>query len=49
MCIRDRSNVIQRVYRKYLKPNHHIVRFHVGLEDPKDLIEDLAKAIKKIK
>ena len=43
------SHVIQRVYRKYLKPNHHIVRFHVGLEDPKDLIEDLAKAIKKIK
>ena len=43
------SHVIQRVYRKYLKPNHHIVRFHIGLEDPKDLIEDLGKAIKKIK
>ena len=43
------SHVIQRVYRKYLKPNHHIVRFHIGLEDSKDLIEDLGKAIKKIK
>ncbi len=43
------SHVIQRVYKKYIKPNHHIVRFHVGLEDPKDLIEDLRKAIKKIK
>ena len=43
------SRVIQRVYRKYLKPNLHIVRFHIGLEDSKDLIEDLKKAIKKIK
>ena len=43
------SNVIQRVFKKYIKKNHHIVRFHVGLEDPKDLIEDLGKAIKKIK
>ena len=43
------SHVIQRIYRKYLKPNHHIVRFHIGLEDSKDLIEDLGKAIKKIK
>ena len=43
------SHVIQRVYKNYIKPNHHIVRFHVGLEDPKDLIEDLRKAIKKIR
>jgi len=42
------SHVIQRVYKNYIKPNHHIVRFHIGLEDPKDLIEDLRKAIKKI-
>ncbi len=43
------SHVIQRVYKNYIKPNYHIVRFHVGLEDPKDLIEDLRKAIKKIR
>ena len=43
------SHVIQRVFKRYVKPNHHIVRFHIGLEDPKDLIEDLRKAITKIK
>ena len=43
------SHVIQRVYKDYIKPNYHIVRFHIGLEDPKDLIEDLRKAIKKIR
>ena len=43
------SHVIQRVYKKYVSPNLHIVRFHIGLEDPKDLIEDLGRAIKKIK
>ena len=43
------THVIQRVYKKHITPNHHIVRFHIGLEDPKDLIEDLRKAIKKIK
>ena len=43
------SHVIQRVYKKYVRPNLHIVRFHIGLEDPKDLIEDLRKAIKNIK
>ena len=26
-----------------------IVRLHIGLEDPKDLIEDLRKGLKKIK
>ena len=26
-----------------------IVRLHIGLEDPKDLIKDLNKALKKIK
>jgi len=43
------SHIIQRVYKKYIKKHHHIVRFHIGLEDPKDLIEDLKKGIKKIK
>ncbi len=43
------SQTIQRVYKKYIKPNHHIVRFHVGLEDPNELIYDLKQALKKIK
>tara|TARA_B100000700_G_scaffold328163_1_gene445037 strand:- start:1333 stop:2508 length:1176 start_codon:yes stop_codon:yes gene_type:complete len=40
---------IERVYKKYIKTNYHIVRFHIGLEDPKDLIEDLKQALRKIK
>ena len=40
---------ITRIYKKYVKANHHIVRFHVGLEDIKDLILDLKQALKKIK
>tara|TARA_B100000579_G_scaffold406954_1_gene393817 strand:+ start:1157 stop:2332 length:1176 start_codon:yes stop_codon:yes gene_type:complete len=43
------SQTIQRVYKKYIKSNHHIVRFHVGLEDPNDLINDLKQGLKKIK
>ena len=42
---------------KYTKKRHyfrfdkdeHIVRLHIGLEDPKDLIEDLKKSLKHIK
>ena len=40
---------IQRIYKKYIKKNHHIVRLHIGLEDPSELIADLKKALKKIK
>tara|TARA_A100001037_G_C15128115_1_gene627346 strand:- start:1203 stop:2378 length:1176 start_codon:yes stop_codon:yes gene_type:complete len=43
------SQTIQRIYKKYVKQNHHIVRFHIGLEDPQDLILDLKKALKNIK
>ena len=43
------SETITRVYKKYIKPNCHIIRFHVGLEDPNDLILDLKNALKKIK
>ena len=43
------SETIKRVYKKYIKPNCHIIRFHVGLEDPNDLILDLKNALKKIK
>ena len=32
-----------------LKKDEHLVRLHIGLEDPKDLINDLKKSIKFIK
>jgi len=37
--------------RQYLKlaRDEHLVRLHIGLEDPKDLIEDLKKSLKFIK
>ncbi len=37
--------------RKYLKlaKDEHLVRLHIGLEDPKDLIEDLKNSLKHIK
>jgi len=37
--------------RKYLNltKDEHLVRLHIGLEDPKDLIEDLRKSLKHIK
>ncbi len=43
------SQTITRVYKKYIKPNHHIVRFHVGLEDSNDLISDIKQALRKIR
>jgi len=37
--------------RQYLKlaNDEHLVRLHIGLEDPKDLIDDLKKSLKHIK
>jgi cystathionine beta-lyase len=37
--------------RKYLNlsKDEHLVRLHIGLEDPKDLINDLRKSLKHIK
>jgi len=37
--------------RKYLNlaKDEHLVRLHIGLEDPKDLIEDLRESLKHIK
>jgi cystathionine beta-lyase len=37
--------------RRYFRfdKDEHIVRLHIGLEDPKDLIEDLKRSIKHIK
>ena len=37
-----------RQYYKFNK-DEHIVRLHIGLEDPNDLIADLKKSLKKIK
>ncbi len=37
--------------RKYLglAKNEHLVRLHIGLEDPKDLIADLKRSLRFIK
>ncbi len=40
---------IQREFHKYKSKNLHIVRLHIGLEDPKDLISDLKKSLRYIK
>ena len=32
-----------------LPKDEHLVRLHIGLEDPKDLIKDLKKSLKLIK
>jgi cystathionine beta-lyase len=45
------QEIVERGYRNYLNLNkdEHIVRLHIGLEDPKDLINDLKNAMKHIK
>ncbi len=43
------NQYLERVYKKYIKTNHHIVRFQIGLEDPNDLIADIKQGLKKIK
>ena len=45
------QEIVERGYRRYLnlKKNEHIVRLHIGLENPKDLIDDLKNALKHIK
>ena len=37
-----------RQYFRFAK-DEHIVRLHIGLEDPKDLIEDLKRSLRFIK
>ncbi len=32
-----------------LEKNEHLVRLHIGLEDPKDLINDLRKSLRHIR
>ena len=45
------QNVREQGNRKYLKleKNEHIVRLHIGLEDPSDLIADIKQASKHLK
>ena len=45
------QNVREQGNRKYLKleKNEHIVRLHIGLEDPRDLIADIKQALKHLK
>ena len=33
----------------YLKNDEHVIRMHIGLEDPKDIINDIKQALKSIK
>ena len=40
---------IQREFHKYKDKNLHIVRLHIGLEDPKDLILDIKNSLQHIK
>ena len=40
---------IQREFHKYKDKNLHIVRLHIGLEDPGDLILDLKRSLRFIK
>ena len=49
MCIRDRFRETGK--RKYmnLEKDEHLVRLHIGLEDPSDLIADIKQALKHLK
>ena len=40
---------LQREFHKYNDKNLHIVRLHIGLEDPKDLIADIKRSLRYIK
>ncbi len=45
------TNPVELGTRRFFKfeKNEHLVRLHVGLEDPKDLIDDLRRSLKFIK
>ena len=45
------QNLREQGNRSYLKlaKNEHLVRLHVGLEDPEDLIADIKQSMKHIK
>ena len=46
-----RSNTKYTKIRNFFRfeKDEHIVRLHIGLEDPKDLIEDLRNSLRYIK
>ena len=44
----DKLALGNRSYTK-LSNNEHIIRFHIGLEDPNDLIADIKQAIKSVR
>ena len=45
------QDLMERGDRKFLKlgKDEHLVRLHIGLEDPKDLIGDLKRSLRHIK
>jgi cysteine-S-conjugate beta-lyase len=45
------QNIKEQGNRNYLKleKNEHLVRFHIGLEDPSDLIADIKQSLKYLK
>ena len=45
---KETEYTIGRQFHRFNK-NEHVVRLHIGLEDPKDLIFDLKKSLKHIK
>ena len=58
MCIRDRfeSLALHQEFREVgnrnflkLAKDEHLVRLHIGLEDPQDLIKDLKRSLKFVK
>jgi len=44
----DPAEMGDRLFFK-IEKNHHLLRLHIGLEDTNDLINDLNKALKKVK
>ena len=44
----DKLALGNRSYTK-LSNNEHIIRLHIGLEDPNDLIADIKQAIKSVR
>ena len=47
MCIRDRA--LGKRQFTHVNKDEHIIRMHIGLEDPKDIIDDIKQALKFIK
>ena len=46
-----RGNVAAKRRKKYLNlaKDEHLVRLHIGLEDPNDLIADIKQALRHLK